>query len=320
MVALLVALIISAAMLKIVVAIGIDLCALNKTEENGNLFCQPVQAIRYSNVGTNGSYQEIIDMSSDGICTKRLKFYNGSLAPLNEELSLHFRGPIHLMQLATYSTSMPTQDQIFKLHTAVPSASGNLNIVSKSGALSPQILANVTIPSDSEVIVMSGKTCQEGDCGYVRPGSVAYHGFGGPNKIFLMEFMMPRDDKRGFNGDMPAIWLLNAQIVRTLQYGKGECSCWRSGCGEFDVAESLSSGSSFLKSTLHINQLAGDSDYIRRPLYAPMKLAVVFNQKFSSIQIQVLSQEFAFSRSISMSAIDELLKKDANSLSQITVI
>lgn len=195
-----------------------------------------------------------------------------------------------------------------------------INSTSTGGALSPQILANVTIPSDSEVIVMSGKTCQEGDCGYVRPGSVAYHGFGGPNKIFLMEFMMPRDDKRGFNGDMPAIWLLNAQIVRTLQYGKGECSCWRSGCGEFDVAESLSSGSSFLKSTLHINQLAGDSDYIRRPLYAPMKLAVVFNQKFSSIQIQVLSQEFAFSRSISMSAIDELLKKDANSLSQITVI
>lgn len=57
-------------------------------------------------------------------------------------------------------------------------------------------------------------------------------GFGGADKIFLMEFTMPMDGKTGFNGDMPAIWMLNAKIPRTIQYGKAECSCWSSGCGE----------------------------------------------------------------------------------------
>lgn len=61
-------------------------------------------------------------------------------------------------------------------------------------------------------------------------------GFAGPNKIFFFEFDMPLDGNQGFNGDLPAIWTLNAQIPRTLQYGKAECSCWQSGCGEFDVS------------------------------------------------------------------------------------
>jgi hypothetical protein len=61
-------------------------------------------------------------------------------------------------------------------------------------------------------------------------------GFDGPDKIFVAEFQMPLDGTEGFNADLPAIWLLNANIPRTLQYGKAECSCWQSGCGEFDVS------------------------------------------------------------------------------------
>lgn len=65
-------------------------------------------------------------------------------------------------------------------------------------------------------------------------------GFAGANKIFLLEYAMPVDPAAGdqFNGDMPAIWMLNAQIPRTSQYGKEECSCWKTGCGEFDIGES----------------------------------------------------------------------------------
>lgn len=43
---------------------------------------------------------------------------------------------------------------------------------------------------------------------------------------------MPMDGKTGFNGDMPAVWMLNANIPRTAQYGPKGCSCWESGCGE----------------------------------------------------------------------------------------
>ena len=77
---------------------------------------------------------------------------------------------------------------------------------------------------------------------------------------------MPTDGSH--EGDGPAFWLLNANIPRTEQYG---CSCWTTGCGEFDVAEALHSGSAYLKSTLHSNTPGGDSDYLMRPTVGAMK-------------------------------------------------
>ncbi len=41
------------------------------------------------------------------------------------------------------------------------------------GASSPQILADITIGSATEFTVMTDDICK-GDCGFVRPGSVAY--------------------------------------------------------------------------------------------------------------------------------------------------
>jgi hypothetical protein len=90
---------------------------------------------------------------------------------------------------------------------------------------------------------------------------------------------------------MPAIWMLNAQIPRTLQYGKSECSCWETGCGEFDIAEALSSGSAYLKSTLHTNRPGGASDYLLRPTHGTMKIAVIFDSSEAIAHIQyVLSR------------------------------
>lgn len=42
------------------------------------------------------------------------------------------------------------------------------------GATGPQILADTTLPSDAEVIVMLGEDCSDGGCGYTRPGSIAH--------------------------------------------------------------------------------------------------------------------------------------------------
>jgi len=103
-------------------------------------------------------------------------------------------------------------------------------------AANSEILEDVDIPSNNEIILFSGKKCHDGSCGYVRPGSVAYHGWEGANKAFFMEFTLPQDGQTGFNANMPAAWFLNGQIPRTLQYGKPECSCWTSGCGEVDVS------------------------------------------------------------------------------------
>lgn len=474
------------------------------SEVSGNWYCNPVDAILYSNVGAPGTYNQVTDMSSDGICSSTPKSFSGPLSPLDEEVSFHFRGPLQLKQFAAYtpgttaskkkregstarrrrhlqhidkhvkggnqkrdkiyatidgqlvswdnnyptpgldafnggaktvtatidgkiqtwinnwfgpsSTAMVTQastavpqsasqgaatsEEAQEISTSLtvsptntalsqpqasthasasqpkvstnPSASepqsstsvpksqitasttssataiasgsysrigyynsaeqtldnlvflGNyggqgsgvfndaygasLSFVNSSGtggASSPQILADAILPSNEEVVVMLDEECNN-DCGYVRPGSVAYHGFNGANKVFLLEFSMPIDGRTGFNGDMPSVWILNAQIPRTIQYGNPSCSCWESGCGEFDIAEALNSGSTFLKSTLHTNKPGGDSDYFERPTSSTMKLAVVFSSATSTIHIQVLPTSYDFPTSLTTDEIQSI--------------
>ncbi|KAM3067696.1 target of Sbf [Clarireedia jacksonii] len=179
-------------------------------------------------------------------------------------------------------------------------------------AASPQVLAGATLPSDAEVMIMLAEECKSGSCGYVRPGSVAYHGFNGADKVFLIEFGMPHDDSVGFNSDMPSIWLLNAQIPRTLQYGNPECSCWVSGCGEFDVAESLNAGSDLLKSAIHTNHPGGDPNYFKRPTSGTSKLAVIFSSESSSIRLQVLPADYEFPTTLTSDAIKSLIRMSSS--------
>jgi hypothetical protein len=65
-----------------------DMCGMGRKEVDGNWFCQPVQAIQYSNVGSSGSYKQITDMDlQTGSCQFQMKSYSGPLAPLDEEVS-----------------------------------------------------------------------------------------------------------------------------------------------------------------------------------------------------------------------------------------
>lgn len=64
-----------------------DLCSQGSEQIEGNVYCQPVEAIRYSNVGAAGSYNEITKMGSDGSCSSTPKHFSGPLAPLDEEVS-----------------------------------------------------------------------------------------------------------------------------------------------------------------------------------------------------------------------------------------
>lgn len=53
-----------------------------------------------------------------------------------------------------------------------------VNSSGTGGASSPQILADAILPSNEEVVVMLDEECNN-DCGYVRPGSVAYRKLSG---------------------------------------------------------------------------------------------------------------------------------------------
>ena len=151
-----------------------------------------------------------------------------------------------------------------------------------TGAASSEILQDMLVPSGTEFSIFSNTPCTSGSgCNYYRPGSVANHGWAGSEKIFLFEFEMPSEPSAtGTNADMPAIWMLNAQVPRTGQYVSAGCSCWTSGCGEFDIFEVLTTGSDKAKSTMHGNDAsgnAGDSDYFNRPTSGTMKLSVTFS-------------------------------------------
>lgn len=215
-----------------------------------------------------------------------------------------------------------------------------------SGAGSSQVLSDVTIPSNKEYSIWTSNACVGDDCGYYRPGSVAYHGFGGATKVFAFEFSMPAaTDSTTFNYDMPAIWMLNAQIPRTLQYGNSACSCWSTGCGEMDLFEVLNSGNGRLTSHLHsgqgvsgskkrdaspesnphMNKRAtsvvggggGTADYIQRPTSGTMKAAAVL--KNGSVTIVVLPDDTTFDATLDEATIEGWLASQSDSAASVVV-
>lgn len=120
-------------------------------------------------------------------------------------------------------------------------------------------------------------------------------GFAGGHKVFLFNFKMPLDGNRGFNGDMPAIWALNGAIPRAAQYNA--CSCWPP-CGEVDMFEVLAKGDTKCKSTFHLANGGGSSDYFDRPTDKFMKAAVVFDEDAAAVSIRVLPDDTDFSKGL----------------------
>jgi len=175
----------------------------------------------------------------------------------------------------------------------------------KGGSSSPEVLEDCEIGSSDEIIIMSDKECEGDSCGYTRPGTVAHHGFAGAEKAFFFEFQMPDDGQTTTDiydpVNMPAIWMLNAQIPRTLQYGSADCSCWTTGCGEFDIFEVLAPGDKRMKSTLHGNNQGGSSDYFDRPCDKTIKAAMVM--KNNDIYVKILDDSTEFGSTMDVSGI-----------------
>lgn len=467
-------------------------------EISGNYYCNEVEQIVYKNIGFSGSYNKVTSFNSDGTCSSTSQSFSGNMSPLDEELSIHFRGPVAIKQVAVYGSSGSTnakraaepeaeaeipvnigarhghhvhkrayvtaydyvtqtvvigsdgvQSTAYETVVANPaaasssssadatvkannyalaevsgqvvpdyqtietsasvstitgvtpssssvavaassssssstasaassaasassssssssgsgwsrsayynaesgSASGltffnNLggsgsgvfdytfgNSISYAGsdgvscASSSEVLNDITLPSDKEIIIMSSDECSGDDCGYYRPGIPAYHGFDGATKMFLFEFGMPTATSGdSYNYDMPAIWFLNAQIPRTLQYGASSCSCWSTGCGELDVFEVLNAGNSYLTNHLHDEQGTntqygggGSSDYFARPTSGTMKAAVIFDGDAKTITITKLDDSVSFDSSVSESTVQGWISATSSSSSTVSI-
>jgi hypothetical protein len=152
-------------------------------------------------------------------------------------------------------------------------------------------------------------------------GSCIQDGWSGSSKAFFIEFQMDhypnRGSDQGLISDAPAWWFLNAAIPRVLQYGNDRknvpCSCWSTGCGEFDAFELLGEGEERAKSTLHRqgNLEGGDSNYFKRPVGASVKFAVIWH--YPHITALILDNNFAFGEALSEDVVQKLVAYDPDS-------
>ncbi|KAI1174079.1 putative TOS1-like glycosyl hydrolase-domain-containing protein [Nemania sp. FL0916] len=409
----------------------------------GNYFCPGgVKQIKYGGLDIPGKYRAVAKMDNSGTCTFEDRPYSGPIAPYDEGLSMHFRGPLHLTNVAVYTPgkgkrdapkvvhskrhghqhlhkkhhehkkeravgdevvatidgqvvswintyagptadpvadsapaavtppaaspaeSQPAQDTkpagsnqvktpvdntpitgdfvrsayyssadavadglVFLANVGSPGVSGTWDTVwgsslayvndeGAAAAASPTVLKDKLLDDTQEIAIFSDAPC-DGSCGATRPGSVAYKGFEGASKVFVVEFTMPDSGKSGSGQNMPAYWLLNAAIPRTAQYA--ECSCWKGdnssplqgGCGELDVVEILSPGDTRAKSTFHFANGIGDSHYIDRPVSAPMVVAVVMDAASSTVSIKVLN-DFGFPTSLTSDQVQNMVNDEKN--------
>ncbi|KAI1501207.1 putative TOS1-like glycosyl hydrolase-domain-containing protein [Biscogniauxia marginata] len=197
-----------------------------------------------------------------------------------------------------------------------------------TGASSPTVF-NGNLADGDEIIIMSDKSCSDddADCGVVREGTVAYKGFEGATKVFVVEIKMPLTGATGFDMDMPALWLLNGAIPRTAQYG--DCSCWKGdysspnegGCGELDVIEILAAGDTRAKSTFHFAKSLGNSAYMKRPTDDYLTVAVLFHEEKQSVSIKALDN-FDWPTSLSSDQVEDILseEKDFNLFSLMSFL
>ncbi|KAI0443226.1 putative TOS1-like glycosyl hydrolase-domain-containing protein [Xylaria telfairii] len=410
-------------------------CADSVQDLIGNFFCPgAVTQIKYDGLDIPGKYRAVASMDNSGTCTYEDKNYSGPIAPYDEGLSLHFRGPLHLNNVAVYTpgnskrdapkahskrhghqhlhkkhhqekeerdvgdvvvatidgqvvswintyagptadvvadaapaaattaadsaadaypTSKPASGNIQKVPTdstpitgdfvrsayysaadnvadglvflanvGSPGVSGTWDTVwgsslayvneeGTSAAASPTVLKDKLLDDTQEIAIFSDSPC-DASCGATRPDSVAYKGFEGASKVFVVEFSMPDSGKSGAGQNMPAYWLLNAAIPRTAQYAS--CSCWKGdnespqqgGCGELDVVEILSPGDTRAKSTFHFANGVGDSHYIDRPVGGPIKVAVVMDSATSAVSIKVLD-DFDFGTSLTSAQVQAMV-------------
>jgi hypothetical protein len=63
-----------------------SVAADNCVPEEGNYYCNKVDAISYSNFGTAGQYQKVTTMAN-GVCNFGEQAYAGGMAPFDQEVS-----------------------------------------------------------------------------------------------------------------------------------------------------------------------------------------------------------------------------------------
>ncbi|KAI0742972.1 putative TOS1-like glycosyl hydrolase-domain-containing protein [Daedaleopsis nitida] len=308
--------------------------------------------LKYTQVGGSGTYNQVTAMppgnfpvcDANPSCVTAPKQISGNLAPFNEEMTFNFRGPMNLYNLAVFQpdASGSTWNQasswaagqagknLVFLNNLGGTASGEFSVCHgnsqsfANGALKVAVAtANAEpvkgfVDQDHEVNIMTAETCASRPCDGFSRGT-ANHGWAG-SKMLVVTFDMPASADAS---KVPAIWALNAQVVRTAEYG---CNCRGigspGGCGELDILETIVN-----QDTTHgISEIysfkgatgSGSSNFFPRPTGERATYAVVLDEQTDSIAIQRLKGWDFAQTSVPRATVDGYLKGPALQVSFAT--
>ncbi|ETL27507.1 hypothetical protein L916_18951 [Phytophthora nicotianae] len=286
--------------------------------------------------GTNagsaaGTYGKVTEMSS---CTTEDVSVSDPVGPMSEEVTMVFRGPMNIYNIAvfsgssgsdwtkvsSYDSSAGTQDNMVFMNNlnidytgansspqGYSTADGTATATESTifgGSLADASDTSVTgggpcVSTGCEVNIMTATNCadEDGCIGYYD--DMGFHGWDGGMKMFVTKVQMPT----GSTANLPAIWMLNAQVVRASQYGcncRGEGS--EGGCGELDVAEVIETNTAQDKVSTHYyfydgSVSPGGDNYATRPTDSAVTYVTIFDNSGEGIVkiIEIGSDDFDFS-------------------------
>jgi hypothetical protein len=299
----------------------------------------PETVITIDHVGTAGTYPRVTSMNPGTFgqpcpadaCMKTSESVSGPLSPFDEEITVVFRGPMEIYDIGVYQPSGADWTRVSRWDRCGSSdlvflnnkGGGKSGIWTQCGGNSQSWATadgkdsaagerpfSGVLDNEVEVNVLTAKPCAGADdaseCGF--SSGVALHGWAGA-KLFAVRARMPRyTGAPGTNyTDAPAIWMLNARIVRTAQYG---CNCRGvgspGGCGELDVAEVLSDGHlTHATSTIYSYQGAvgadgasGSGHYFLRPVNTSATFVVLFDPAGRIQMLRLAPDAFDFGATI----------------------
>ncbi|GMF13080.1 unnamed protein product [Phytophthora lilii] len=290
----------------------------------------------FAYTGTNagsaaGTYGKVTAMSS---CSTEDVSLTDPVGPMSEEVTMVFRGPMNIYNIAVFSGSSGsdwtkvssydadagTQDNMVFMNNmnidytgansspqGYSTADGTATATQSTifgGSLADASDTSVTgggpcVSTGCEVNIMTATNCadKDGCIGYYD--DMGFHGWDGGMKMFVTKVEMPT----GSTANRPAIWMLNAQVVRASQYGcncRGEGS--EGGCGELDVAEVIETNTAQDKVSTHYyfydgSVSPGGDNYATRPTDSAVTYVTIFDNSGEGVVkiIEIGGDDFDFS-------------------------
>ncbi|KAG2518278.1 hypothetical protein JM18_007732 [Phytophthora kernoviae] len=281
-----------------------------------------------------GTYGKVTEMSS---CTTEDVSLTDPVGPFSEEVTMVFRGPMDIYNIGVFtgsSDNMVFMNNMNIDYTGADSSPQGYSTSDGTSTATESTIFGGTLADASDVSVTGGGPCvstgcevnimtatncadEDGCIGYYD--DMGFHGWDGGMKMFVTKVMMPT----GSTANLPAIWMLNAQVVRASQYGcncRGEGS--EGGCGELDVAEVIETNTAQDKVSTHYyfydgSVSPGGDNYASRPTDSAVTyVTIIDNSGTGMIKIIELGgDDFDFSvDSISSSTVSTWIDASVENL------